>query len=509
MACSLNTWKQMKADFIAGGMSEEEATKEVANMVTPTDIQGKIVDEGTLVSVANNAEDIANRTSAVSSLIKDKTPDEILEMKKTLSGDAWGEIDKQKNFAAWTKLDGPFDKTRINDTEYVAKYLKAGEPRATELIKGSLNWHARNGNVKPTIELVDEMGALSATETKKWLGDDPELEKRYGEYYNDYRNVKPENIVVTSNYGIGTLAWKDGLGDGKQFSVVDGANLVWNPTLNGGKGGYDKDFTAELKQSADYKSATYSFNSVEYAKLLASGELDGKTPEEQTKILVDKGIGDITDNNWWSCVGTMCETEEEEKAGQEGGGGSSGGGSSSRGGSSETAETTQVLYIECNVLNAKILNKDTGTEIGDVNKSITMEQGAYTIQVKAAGYTTRETPITLGSYPLSKTINLTKIPPSISTFINGIGGILKLTKELYLYLYCVYKMRVTSELAWKTFADSVTTVDNNAIPTNISKYDVMYIYHLVNGDVSSAQALVDSGNVTLLPAEEITPVRAI
>ena len=42
----------------------------------------------------------------------------------------------------------------------------------------------------------------------------------------------------------------------------------------------------------------------------------------------------------------------------------------------------------------------------------------------------------------------------------------------------------------------------------ISKEDVLYVYYLVNGDLSSAQALIDAGSVTLLsePEEEGTPI---
>jgi hypothetical protein len=98
-------------------------------------------------------------------------------------------------------------------------------------------------------------------------------------------------------------------------------------------------------------------------------------------------------------------------------------------------------------------------------------------------------------------MNLTKIGPSISTFIRGIGGIQHLTKEKYLYLYCIYMMRITSAYEWKQFAETVTTVESSALPTIISKNDVLYVYYLANGDITSAQALVDAGSVTLLDAD--------
>ena len=156
--------------------------------------------------------------------------------------------------------------------------------------------------------------------------------------------------------------------------------------------------------------------------------------------------------------------------------------------------------MECNVAEATVTDKGTGKLLGSANTSITLKVGTYTIQVKAKGYTTRETPVTIGNTAVAKTINLVKIPPSISTFINGIGGIQNLTKTKYLWLFCLYKMRTTSNYAWKTFADSIDTVNNSALPTMISKEDVMYVYYLANGDISSAQSLVDAGKVTILDA---------
>jgi FtsP/CotA-like multicopper oxidase with cupredoxin domain len=62
-------------------------------------------------------------------------------------------------------------------------------------------------------------------------------------------------------------------------------------------------------------------------------------------------------------------------------------------------------------------------------------------------------------------------------------------------------MRITSAYEWKQFAETVTTVDSSALPTIISKNDVLYVYYLANGDITSAQALVDAGSVTLLDAD--------
>ena len=119
------------------------------------------------------------------------------------------------------------------------------------------------------------------------------------------------------------------------------------------------------------------------------------------------------------------------------------------------------------------------------------------IEVKATGYTTRRTSVTIGDYAVSKTMNLTRKPPSISTFINGIGGIQNLTRDHYLYAFCIYKQRKTSTYDWKAFADSVVVVPQEAIPTSISKDDVMYLYYILNGETSLANQLVLDGKVTL------------
>ena len=336
----------------------------------------------------------------------------------------------------------------------------------------------------------------------------------YNQDFNNYKYVDPKdgklklaNTIAVDAY-TGKMAWEDPLGSKHNFDVVDGTGYIWNPLLNNGKGGYDTTgATAEFKQlnpANQYQSGQWTFNKAAYANMLLGDKLYGKDNIEKETILFGDGketfgiLNNPMDKNWWSCTGTWCG--EVAAPDESGGGGGGGGGSSGSSYGTKTTATENVLYVECNVAEATVTDKGTGKLLGAVNTSITLKIGTYTIQVKAEGYTTRETPVTIGNNAVAKTINLVKIPPSISTFINGIGGIQNLTKTKYLWLFCLYKMRTTSNYDWKTFADSIDTVDNTALPTMISKEDVMYVYYLANGDISSAQSLVDAGKVTILDA---------
>jgi hypothetical protein len=207
----------------------------------------------------------------------------------------------------------------------------------------------------------------------------------------------------------------------------------------------------------------------------------------------------VTNSEWWTCEGTLCGGGEGGGGG--GGGGSGGGGSGSgSGGRGTTTEKETTLFIECNVPEATVWDKATGEKLGEVNATIPMKQGDYTIQVKAPGYKTRETAVTIGNYAVARTINLTAIGPSITQFIRGIGGLTNLTKQKYLYLFCIYKMRETSVYDWKKFADTVDIVPAEALPSVIRANDVLYIYYLVTGNPEAAKAMVDTGEVTLLDA---------
>jgi hypothetical protein len=415
-----------------------------------------------------------------------------------------------------------------NDTpEKIAVFVASGHERARETVD-KMAEDMEKGISTDLIKTLNELNkwgvnyAFGSEVSPASVVSDKAL-RLYDEYNDHYSTQEIKNVKIEDKYDTLTMSWTDALGKEHTFEVVDGNGYVWNPTMNNGDGGYDKtlsDFTKKI----DYDSGKWTFNKAKYAELLLSRELDGKTAAEYKQILDENGISDPLNEDWWSCSGALCEkvgmgtTKKATVSSIGGGGGGGGGGGSGSGGgyttvryvsSTKTSTTTEekdenVLYVECNVDDAIVTNTATGVELGKVNTSITLAKGAYTIKVSASGYVSRETPIEIGNYPVAKTITLSKIPPSISTFINGLGGIQYLTKEMYLYLYCIYKMRRTSNYEWKEYADTLvsTTIE---LPTMIAAEDVMYIYHLVNGDISSAQALVDAGKVTLLSSDG-TPI---
>ena len=405
----------------------------------------------------------------------------------------------------------PLYGANIETPEIVALFVSSGHASAKRDVEHMVDEY-NNGTNTRLIETLDAVGKYGVSKVYGAVVNAIDVIpttaiEAYTRHNDDYKNQTKESVSINAVYG--TMNWVDGLGSEHKFDVVNGAGFVWNPALNDGKGGYDEGFEAEFSESANYKSGKWTFNREEYAKLLLSGELNGLTEEETMTKYDEIGVTDPYNELWWGCTGTLCGAVEEAGGADGGSSGGSGGGSGgsggySSGGSTEEEETTGVVYIECNVHEATLKNKETGKTIGGVNSSITLDKGSYTLVVSADKYVSREVLVEIGKYPVQKTVNLEKIPPSISTFIRGIG-IENMTKEALYFIYCIYKSRVTSNYTWREMANAANiTVPDSAIPTMISKNDVLYVYYIVNNELSSAQGLVDQGLVTLLDADGTT-----
>jgi len=506
MACAVGAYAKALKSLTDKGMSDKEAV----NLLSKGDKFKDIVESGIRDDTIGATELNGLLTNSYTSentaamLVEIQPKENLLKIQPDLQeSGAWKAIEKQTGFEAWTKLPGKFDWNKANDDKYLLQYIQAGDKEALKIVEYAKS-EAKKGNVKTLVSLVGDLSKASVSETKKLLNDDAELKDPYEEFFGNWKNIAQEDITIDSLYG--TLKWVDYTGTEYKLDVVDGSGKVWSPTENDGKGGYISQelIPSEFKTKQGYDSATFTLDRAKYAKEFVLG-VEGKTADEVQQIMLEKGFltkdkaVNLLNGDFYTCVGTLCGAQQPAESGS---GGSGGGGDSKSFSSTEKAEsTTEALYVECDVPAAVVIDKGNGMQLGSVNTTITMKKGSYTIQVKANGYKTRETPVTIGDYPVSKTMNLTKIGPSISTFIRGIGGIQHLTKEKYLYLYCVYMMRITSAYEWKQFAETVTTVESSALPTIISKNDVLYVYYLANGDITSAQALVDAGSVTLLDAD--------
>lgn len=519
--CEIGNWDYNKAfeKLIEKDMSPEEATKILSeatnfgeiiktsmenNTLIPPDISKTNVDA---IKSLLTSTDASVQKLVATTISQNLDKDDLLMLKKTLNDDtAWDAIAKEFGYAEWTKLPGPFNAGKAEDSAYLAKYLLAGDERAMRL----MDRVEVAGKEHIAVDTIDEIANIVDVESaKKILNNDQKLKTIYGAFTSNYANMFDRaEIKAIDSYGEPKLEWVNGIGEKKEFGLISPDGFVWNPTLNDGKGGFDKDFPKEVFVEDGY-GTKYVFDIMKYAEIVASGALNNFTgidgAQKTQQLIVDM----VADENNWTCIGSKCGgTEQQEGDGLSmggGGGGGSGGYGGSSGYSNNSSDEQTTLYIECNVSTAAVWNKGTGEKIGETNTAIDMEKGNYTIEVKAPGYVTRSMVITIGSYAVSKTINLSKIGPSISTFINGIGGIQNLTRTKYLYLYCIYKMRTTSEYTWKVFADSIDTVSATSLPTMISKEDVLYVYYLVTGDIASATALVEAGKVTLLAADG-TPI---
>jgi hypothetical protein len=426
------------------------------------------------------------------------------QLYKTVKSERGFDAEKLRSDAEKEGISPLYYRQQVKTPESVALFSASGHPDALNTLE---NYYENFDGINNTdfIKTVNEMAkygvssAFGAAVPKANVLTGEQI-KTYFDYNENYRVPAKEEITIDSVYG--SMKWTDALGDSHKFAYVDASGNVWDPALNNGKGGYNTEFNMVQKAKSGYDSATWTLNLERYANdILLSKVLDGKTPDEEAAVLKDLGILDIKNSEWWSCVGTLCQATTAESSGGGGGSGPSSGKSYTP---TVTEPTDQILYIECNVDEADVYNKATGQDLGNVNEEITMKPGTYTIQVKADGYTPRETPIKISTYPVMKTMNLTKLPPSISTFINGIGGIQNLNRKKYLYIYCIFKSRITSNYAWKTMAESYTSVPQLAIPTEITTNMILYLYYLVKGDTASAQKLVADGDVVLLETNPST-----
>jgi uncharacterized membrane protein YgcG len=458
--------------------------------------------------VENNSE----AKKLVTETLKDSTSDSIValydevftkdvpseairdDLATTVKSSAGFDVVKLMNDAQKIGLSPYYNRNDETDPNVVGMFATSKHASAVQTRNEWYENYKNNGDIK-FIQMGDAMGRFGVS--KDYGATVPkssvlttDMQNAYSDFYNNYTNtyIKDDAISVDGTYG--TLTWKDGLGEEYKKAAVSGKN-AYNPLTDA----YDIP-----TQYDPQKYETWTMTPSVYGELLKKNrDMDelksgGTTAEDWVKYASDP----TKEEGLWVCTGSACPGGEESSGG--GGGGGGGGGSSSSSYKATTAtpiETEQTLYIECNVNDALVIDKTTGIEFGKVNTALKEKKGTYTIQVKATGYVTKETVIELANYPVTKTITLMKVPVSISTFINGIGGISELTRTNYFALYCIFKSRVTSNYNWRTLGDSVMKLSVNVIPSKLTTEDMLYLYHILNGESGEAQKLVDDGLVIL------------
>ena len=544
MGCPVGTWEKMVDLLEKGGKSKEDAKKEATNAMKPEEISaGKIPESELKTALDGLREDAAKQYTDLNkaqqeALVGKASKLSITALEKsglttdTKFKDSLKEstgIDYEAIKAVGTTTQELF-KTGLGETgrnfndlseterKQLAALYNAGDPDAVALINGMMDVAYSKQYEKYTDgeQVITSIGMLSALGEGGWTEFNVEKSNlpnkgvalaTYKKFYDDFKNIPPERMEVVDGGIYPKVQWESKLKTQHGFDIASNG-ILFNPVT----GKYDEKLTVERKYKQGYDSASMTFNVQKYAEDFVSGKLTPRSQDEADKIneYLTYLMGEdknYQDKEYWTCVGTLCDAlygQKEEKGGLEdsmgssgGGGGGGGGGRSgyrSYGSTTEESEDGS-LYIECNVNSAEVWS--SSEKIGNVNSLITMKKGTYEIEVKATGYTTRSTSVTIGNYAVSKTMNLTRKPPSISTFIKGIGGIRNLTRDHYLYAFCIYKQRKTSAYDWKVFADSVVVVKQEAIPTSISKEDVMYLYYILNGETSLANQLVLDGKVSL------------
>jgi hypothetical protein len=401
------------------------------------------------------------------------------------------DIEKLERDAKEAGLSPLYSMVDEKTPEYIGVFAASAHPNALNAVKELLNEFKSGENIY-FIETIDEMGKHGVS--AKYGAETPinavmttEMQSIYSMFYDDISNdhIKDDSIKVDSTYG--TLTWTDGIGNEHKRDAISG-DAAYNPAT----GKYDIQTTINTDKYTKWTLTPALYGQA--IKEFRTGKTeDGK---EITKELWEKEVVEgFKTNGLWACSGSGCTTAETK--GSDGSGGGSGGPGKSSSYTSTKDTSDKILLIRCNVDTATIINKTTGQEIGKVNTEITMKQGTYSIQVIADDYETYEDIIEISSYPVSKTVTLQKLPPSISQFINGIGGIQNLTWPKYLYMFCMYKEKVTGNYTWRTVAKKHELVDDTIIPMYLTNYDILYLYHMIKGEKDEADRLVADGRVIL------------
>lgn len=97
-----------------------------------------------------------------------------------------------------------------------------------------------------------------------------------------------------------------------------------------------------------------------------------------------------------------------------------------------------------------------------------------------------------------------EIVKGIAYFIHWVGGPSKLTKMHCLYIFGMYKARVSGLYDWRTVATrGISDIPDTEVPQTLTADDVRYMYYMVTGSPEKAQALADAGKVSLDMEDEI------
>lgn len=488
-------WEQIQKDMENGGATKEEAKKEVANIVRSQDISEK-TGSGILTNVVKYNDDFNVRQTAANQIVKEG-------IDKTLAdGDRKANKEVQE---AWklqgtniNALDGVFDTKKIgSDEKYLGNRVAAGDPTAKGYVKQIMDTGSEQ-------QRIDTINSLSKNQSFNSRSDMISLvgQKSMDEYDNWYKvpsHINFDNVsqgdIVTNGKDV-KVKITDGMGTSVQVAIVIDGKLVTPEGKVAGKNSGIYYIPGEYG-----KDQNWTIDVIKYGKEV----LNATDKEKAWNTFVKECQTANGFMKWYTCDGKACGEGLSDSSGGGGGGGGGSGGSS--GGSSpkkattptKTPEKTPALYVESNV-DAKVYNKGSNAQLGQTNTQIPMTAGTYTIEVRKLGYSRVTKVIEVGNYPVNITMNMYKAATGPATFIASLGGEGALTKKAALFIFCIYKARITTVLDWRTFAFEIEPT--LTAPDSLSVYDVRYVWYLANGETVKAKQLLTDGLVTLTDGEE-------
>jgi hypothetical protein len=499
MACQLGKTggydlDKAKADMLKGGWTEEEANVKLAKALKADQLGS--ASTTILTYVVNNNGDFNTRKAAAAK-IASRSLGVTLANKDLKNNEYVKQAWKDKGVYI-ERLDGVFDNEKVkNDKtgDYLGVRLDAGDPDAKKYVTTDLE----KKPIEEKIKLIDTLAQndkfnsqqemLSAVGEKNF--------NAYVAYYKDpinldWTKVKEADIIVDGNNI--RVKLQNPLLSGTQVPVVldgallgpDGKYIPFDPKTNPfgiydipGEYGKNQKWVINLKKYGD--------------------EILNEKDDKKQATGFEKFLYDITNDkleDWYTCDGLGCPSNKQDQSGGFGGGGGGGGGNNATY-KKTTTETNPSLYVESNE-DADVY--EGGTKIGTTNSIITRESGTHTIEVRKKGYKRATKVIEIGSYPVNVTMNIYRVTTGPATFISSIGGLQNLTKKHALFLFAIYKARLTGALDWRTLATE--TMSTATAPERLEINDVKYVWYMANGEPGKAAQLVTDGKVSLLDGEE-------
>jgi len=495
------------------GINQDDAIKSASGAIADQHAMQNVKDLATQKILLNSGV-YAVQQAAGAQIASTQTQDELI--KSGLANDAnvssaWGKdhrtINNQEADLKTLATEGVYDQVKgATDPVYFANRLKLGDTTAMGIIEAVARMDVKDNSAKDIkVGVVNSMASAGITANEiKNTAYGGQLVQDYHVFYDNTAMYDKATLTAgkwATGTGYATVTLQSPLsGDQEHAIEIIKGNKVLTPD-----GSY-ADITKivgshEDKDAKGYTTATNTLNALNWAVNV----LGAKDPQAAYAQALKDVAGGKYPSTLYDCVGAGCAAATTAAA-EGGGGGGRGGGGGSNGGSGAAPVTTQLLRVSANVTKCDIyvqkidsltgLAIESEKSVGLSDTDISLEKGDYNVTVRKEGYNDTTKPTSLGSYPVTLYVTLIASHQGVGTYIDNLGGLYMINENAYLYLYCMYMYRRTSNADWASVA-SITNLGNVDVPADIVMNDVLWLYYMVTGQTAEAAQLKSDKSMTI------------